>query len=87
MRSEKEIRRAIALIGTALAYPKLRQWVFGGNQNESTARAWYAFSALGWVAGADETLLAALVEMCETKLREYGVVFGERVIPEDTHVQ
>ena len=83
MREEIEIRRALALFGTALAYPQLRQFVFGGTQNERTANAWMIMACLGWMTGMENNLFTSLLALVETKLLEYGEVYHETVIPKE----
>lgn len=77
MKSEEQVRRAVAVIGVAVADPYLRKRLFGALDNEHVTRAWFAFSTLGWVVGADESLFAGLLEYCELKLAELGVAFRE----------
>lgn len=73
MRSESELRRAIAVLGATLTYRELREHVFGGAYNDAVWRAWMVFSCLGWMVGAEETLFTDLLAHVELKLKEYGV--------------
>ena len=69
MRDGREVRRAIALLGVSFAEPTLREIVWR-DAEEARERAWVAFSVLGWVCGADDSIFSDVLDDLEKTLKE-----------------
>ena len=67
MRSDEEVRRAIALLGASF---HLRQLIWPNEEHRREAMM--AFHTLGWVAGADDTNFVGLVEYVDVMLQKYA---------------
>ena len=70
MRTEEEVKQAIAIIGASFVGPDMRRHVWGTMEQEA-GRAWAMFQVLGWVANADESDFHLTLEYIALKIQEY----------------
>lgn len=76
MRSDEEIRQAIAILGASFG-PEMRRWVWG-TQEEEAGRAWAMFQILGWVAGANDSTFNVTLEYVGLKILQYTEMKNEK---------
>ena len=69
MRTEAELRGAIAILGASFASP-LKPIIWGFSP-QLAREAWVAFQALGWVAGAEESGFSETLEYATLKFNQY----------------
>jgi len=71
MRTDEELREAIAIVGASFTSTPLREFVWGGAPG-SALEAWAAFQALGWAVGANDSGFAATLAFVTLKLQQYA---------------
>ena len=69
MRSDAEVRRAIALLGSTFADGELRRFIWGSLEQEA-GRASAMLQTLFWVVGADESDFSLILKYVELKLAQ-----------------
>jgi len=70
MRSEDDVRQAIAILGASFGCAELR-WFVWHRYPEAEREARAAFQTLGWVAGAEESGFARALEYVALKLEQH----------------
>lgn len=80
MRSEEEVKAAIAVLGATFIGGEMRHFVWG-SVDEERGRAWAMFQVLGWVAGAPDSDFTTTLEFVARKIAQYT----ERKLREGKH--
>ena len=70
MRTEAEVKQAIAILGASFIGPEMRRHVWGGLSQEA-GRAWAVFQVLGWVAGSDDSDFDLTLQSIALRVQEY----------------